>query len=76
MADRVIHDGIAQLRWAVAKTAEICEECSALIWPGDRVALYTNISTVAYGRQRRARAPFCQDCGALLEDSMTTTEAR
>jgi hypothetical protein len=66
-------DGVA---WVEARIAEICDECFDPIRPGDAMALYDDVAHEGYtGSPTHTRRTYCQSCGRLLEDSLTTTEA-
>jgi len=60
-----------------AKIADVCDECCDPIWPGDAMVVYVEryIGTASYTPQEKFIARhYCDACGKLLEDSLTTTE--
>jgi RNase P subunit RPR2 len=80
---RIVRDGEGGLlmKWVIAAIAEICDECSDPIKPGDEMVLYVEVDVTGAvlterPRHKHIRRTYCKTCGALLEDSMTTTEAR
>lgn len=79
---RVVRDGDGKLllKWVLAAIAEICDECGDAIAPGDEMAAYQDefIDGRHWKETRHSRIPrtYCKGCGTLLEDSLTTTEAR
>lgn len=60
-----------------AKITDICEECSDPIRPGNALVIYVEryISHYPPGQEKFITRHYCEDCGKLLEDSLTTTEA-
>jgi hypothetical protein len=59
------------LRWGDAKVADICEECSDPIRPGDEMAAFNEV--YFSDKRRQVTKHYCKGCGDLLEDSLTTT---
>jgi RNase P subunit RPR2 len=58
-----------------AKIADVCDECSDPIWPGDAMVIYVERSFTGYtGREMFISRHYCDRCGKLLDDSLTTTE--
>lgn len=74
---RVVRDGDGGvlMKWALAPTALICDEC------GDPISAFASVAVrqvpyPSYGRVKHATRHYCKSCGDLLEDSLVTTEAR
>ena len=61
--------------WGKAINVGRCAECSVRFAVGDRVAGYTEQGLTQEGRTLRLRRRYCEPCGHLLEDSLTTTES-
>jgi DNA-directed RNA polymerase subunit RPC12/RpoP len=67
---------IGPVLWLMASHPHRCAECGEKIWTGERFAHYVEILAVdCYGRHARMPHDYCAECGHLLEDSLTTTEA-
>jgi hypothetical protein len=67
---------IEPVRWMMASRPHTCCECGEGIWVGMRFAHYVEILAAnSYGRHARIPHDYCAECGELLEDSLTTTEA-
>lgn len=64
-----------QLTRAIAKLADICDECCDPIWPGNNIVIYVERYIHGAGKEAFVTRHYCADCGKLLEDSLTTTEA-
>jgi RNase P subunit RPR2 len=75
---QVVRDAEGKLLFTRGKAqiAEICDECSAAIWPGDDMVVYDDIAHdgVRGGAPTHFKRHYCGACGQLLEDSLTTTE--
>lgn len=64
------------VRWIVAVLPHVCTECGAQIPVGAKFARYAEILAAnSFGRHARILRDHCEECGRLLEDSLTTTEA-
>jgi len=63
------------VRWSESQNVYLCDECNGLIQPGDRMARWTEEGLGSYGFPFHINRRYCEDCGQLLEDSLTTTEA-
>lgn len=61
--------------WIMARIHHLCEECEEQIQPGDPMAVYDDISVNSWGKHLHTKRHYCEECGHLLEDSLTTTEA-
>lgn len=66
-------EGALLMKWAAAAVAEICDECGAPISPGEEIAV-RQVPTLHSGAVRQVERTWCRGCGALLEDSLLTTE--
>lgn len=64
-----------QITHAKAKIADLCDECAAPIWPGNAIVVYVERYVTRRGQEAFVTRHYCGDCGKLLEDSLTTTEA-
>jgi hypothetical protein len=65
-----------EFRWTKAKIADICDEGSEPIWPGDDIVIYVERIFTGYsGHESFTTRHYCERCGKLLEDSLVTTEA-
>lgn len=69
------------IRWVESNSRCRCAECRERIEIGDRVALWTEVCVASYRpfsevmRYIRLRRRYCSTCAALLQDSLTTSEA-
>lgn len=61
--------------WASARIADICDECFDPIRPGQTVAIYDDEYVRPNQPHGHIKRTYCETCGKLLEDSLTTTEA-
>jgi RNase P subunit RPR2 len=79
MIQKIIRDADGNLLFTriIARIAEICDECTAAIWPGDSMVVYDDIASHdgRDGSPLHIKRHYCDACGKLLEDSLTTTEA-
>jgi len=66
---------IAGLTWDLARHSRLCDEDGAEILAGDRMAIYDDESVHFPLKHEHTRRHCCEDCGKLLEDSLTTTES-
>jgi hypothetical protein len=67
-------NGEILMRRETARIAEICDECSDPIEPGDTMVT-RNEMIPGMGRVVYVKRNYCSPCGVLLEDSLITTEA-
>jgi len=70
-------DGNILCRREKARVAEICDDCSGPIWPGDMMVKYDEHyrdGATPDSPMRSIIRHYCAPCGLLLEDSLTTTE--
>jgi hypothetical protein len=64
-----------EVEWKNARHAHSCDECTAEIVPGDRMAIYDDVYLGPDGSEHLSVTRiYCEDCGHLLEDSLTITE--
>jgi len=69
-------DGALLMKWVRAAVAEICDECSDPIAPGEEMATrQVPLPIDSFGRKHHVHRTWCKECGELLEDSLVTTEA-
>ena len=66
-------EGELLMKWVIAAVPEICDECSTEIKAGEKMAT-REVPYPGWNRMRHFRRDYCAKCGALLEDSMVTTE--
>ncbi len=66
---------VMPVRWEPAHELTPCSECRELILVGQRMATYMDKGVEGYGHHFEIKRHYCEDCGKLLEDSLTTTEA-
>jgi hypothetical protein len=63
------------VRWVIAGHPHACCECGAPISRGEKFAHWVEIlAGDSYGKHARVPRDYCEPCGRLLEDSLTTTE--
>lgn len=66
---------VSNPRWVTAERACLCQECYDLVRTGDRMAIYIDRGIQGHNAARfQIRRHYCEPCGRLLEDSLTTTE--
>jgi hypothetical protein len=67
---------VADVVWSTAPAICVCSECAEYILPGNRMAIYDEVLApdVLTGEKKIIERVYCEDCGHLLEDSLTTTE--
>lgn len=71
-----MEEKVETVRWMIATHPHVCCECQAEIWAGMKFAHYVEVLAVlATGKRPRFPHDYCEECGHLLEDSLTTTEA-
>jgi hypothetical protein len=67
------------VRWSMLHGTHKCDDCHTVVLPGERMATYDDVTVSS----RSWKIPpdhdhkilhFCEPCGKLLEDSLTTTE--
>jgi hypothetical protein len=61
------------IRWKQAQRPHHCAECACEIFVGDTIAIYDEACGVGLSFPPFHRI-YCELCGHLLEDSLTTTE--
>jgi hypothetical protein len=63
--------------WTTRRHACPCSECGNIIAAGNPVALFDEIDRRCglFSPQVHIARIYCEPCGKLLEDSLTTTEA-
>ncbi len=71
---------VTSVKWAPAPGYRECDECNRVILPGEPLATWIEVfagkrSFGAFIQRDRIKREYCEDCGKLLEDSLTTTEA-
>jgi hypothetical protein len=64
---------LAGLRWLLSVTPRSCEECAEPILYGERMAIYDDVALESWGKRTHTMRHYCESCGHLLEDSLTTT---
>ena len=64
------------VRWSMLHGTYKCAECAEIILPGERMATWDDVTVGKAGPPRHdcTRRHYCEGCGELLEDSLTTTE--
>ena len=67
-------DEAKRVHWMMASHSHKCHECGEEILRGIRFAHYTDILAPYNGCSERIPYDYCEECGHLLEDSLTTTE--
>ncbi len=67
-------DSANPVLWTRSLHSRLCDECREGILPGDPMAIYDDDAIVDYGNHLRTTRHYCEDCGHLLEDSLTTLE--
>lgn len=60
--------------WSVCQRTIKCEECTQLVMVGEPTATYEDRGLEGWGKLWRRKVRYCEHCGKLLEDSLTTTE--
>jgi hypothetical protein len=67
---------IPGLVWRQSPYSHYCVECGGAIMRGDREAVYNDVFvTGTFPLRHHIKRIYCEECGHLLEDSLTTTEA-
>jgi hypothetical protein len=65
--------------WITTDHPRVCNECRQSIYAGDRIAVYDDESISAASltvlKRVHIKRIYCEECGHLLEDSLTTTES-
>ena len=61
--------------WVRAFAHRRCDECKEGILQGDRMVIYYDRTVEAPKPAYHIKRHYCEPCGKLLEDSLTTTEA-
>ena len=63
------------VRWITAHRSHRCHECRDAILAGDRMGVWDDVTVGFWGLwHNHTIRRYCEDCGHLLEDSLTTTE--
>jgi len=70
---------LSEVVWVTARHAHSCDECTAEIHAGESMAIYNDVFVIRNGINGSDHLSitrhYCLQCGYLLEDSLTTTEA-
>ena len=65
-------NAIAGLTWITARHPRLCDEDGAEILAGDRMAIYGDEAVHFPLKHSHTTRHYCEPCGHLLEDSLTT----
>jgi len=65
---------LAGVHWIALHPEHICDECGAEIRWDELMAAWFEVASAWPYPSRRIKRHYCEECGHLLEDSLTTTE--
>jgi len=63
-----------EVRWEPAHELTSCSECRDFIFVGQPMATWDDVSPAWLRPAVHTKRRYCEDCGKLLEDSLSTTE--